>query len=60
MGINICELGIEKQNNCSKNYQPSEEGTRLETRAPGADANPYLSLAASLASGLYGIKINCR
>ena len=32
------------------------EGMRLETRVPGADANPYLSLAASLASGLYGIK----
>lgn len=30
--------------------------TRLETRVPGADANPYLSIAASLASGLYGIK----
>jgi glutamine synthetase len=29
---------------------------RLETRMPGADANPYLSLAASLASGLYGIE----
>jgi glutamine synthetase len=29
---------------------------RLETRVPGADANPYLSLAASLASGLYGIE----
>jgi glutamine synthetase len=29
---------------------------RLETRIPGADANPYLAVAASLASGLYGIK----
>lgn len=29
---------------------------RLETREPGADVNPYLSLAASLASGLYGIE----
>jgi glutamine synthetase len=32
--------------------------TRIETRVPGADANPYLSMAASLASGLYGIKHN--
>lgn len=30
--------------------------TRLEMRVAGADANPYLSMAASLASGLYGIK----
>jgi glutamine synthetase len=29
---------------------------RLETRIPGSDANPYLAVAASLASGLYGIK----
>ncbi len=36
------------------NHVPA--ATRLETRVPGADANPYLSMAASLASGLYGIK----
>jgi len=30
--------------------------TRLETRIPGADTNPYLVMAAALASGLYGIK----
>ncbi|MFD2146692.1 glutamine synthetase family protein [Mucilaginibacter antarcticus] len=36
--------------NSSKGY------TRLETRIPGADTNPYLVMAAALASGLYGIK----
>ena len=30
--------------------------TRLETRVPGSDVNPYLAMAAALASGLYGIK----
>ena len=30
--------------------------TRLECRLPGADANPYLVMAAALASGLYGIE----
>ncbi|MEO8885189.1 MAG: glutamine synthetase family protein [Mucilaginibacter sp.] len=30
--------------------------TRLETRIPGSDTNPYLALSAALASGLYGIK----
>ena len=30
--------------------------TRLECRLPGADANPYLVMAACLASGLYGIE----
>ena len=29
---------------------------RIECRIPGADANPYLALAASLASGLDGIR----
>ena len=30
--------------------------TRLETRVVGSDANPYLAMAACLASGLYGIR----
>jgi glutamine synthetase len=34
----------------------SAKSTRLETRTPGADANPYLAIAAALASGLYGIE----
>jgi glutamine synthetase len=29
---------------------------RLETRVIGSDVNPYLAMAAALASGLYGIK----
>lgn len=36
--------------------KPSMANTRLETRIPGSDSNPYLAIAASLASGLYGIK----
>lgn len=31
-------------------------GLRIECRIPGADCNPYLAFAASLASGLKGIK----
>lgn len=33
-----------------------EKAFRIENRIPGADANPYLVLAACLASGLYGIE----
>jgi glutamine synthetase len=29
---------------------------RVENRIPGADANPYLAYAATIASGLYGIR----
>ena len=34
----------------------SGKGFRIECRIPGADCNPYLALAASLASGLRGIE----
>jgi glutamine synthetase len=30
-------------------------GRRIESRVPGADVNPYLTLAAAIAAGLYGI-----
>lgn len=33
----------------------SPKSRRVEVRVPGADANPYLALAAALASGLHGI-----
>lgn len=32
------------------------KNTRIECRVGGADLNPYLAIAASLASGLYGIQ----
>ena len=33
----------------------NDQSTRIEFRVPGADVNPYLAMAACLASGLYGI-----
>lgn len=33
-----------------------EKSSRLETRVIGSDANPYLAMAAALASGLYGVE----
>jgi len=35
---------------------PSDSAWRVEHRIPGADANTYLSVAAMLAGGLYGIE----
>jgi glutamine synthetase len=32
------------------------EGRRVECRIPGADANPYLALAAIIAAGLWGVE----
>jgi glutamine synthetase len=34
----------------------SPAGIRMENRVPGADLNPYLAFAASLAGGLHGIE----
>ena len=34
----------------------SPAARRVENRLPGADANPYLAIAASLAAGLHGIE----
>ena len=48
--------GIENRTTALRVINQLPAATRLETRVPGADANPYLSIAASLASGLYGIQ----
>jgi len=34
----------------------SPKSTRLETRCPGADINPYLAMAALVAAGMHGVE----
>jgi len=48
--------GIDNRTNAIRLINTNEKHTRLETRIPGSDSNPYLAMAAALASGLYGIK----
>jgi len=48
--------GLDNRTTAIRILHPSEKYTRLETRIPGSDSNPYLAMAAALASGLYGIK----
>lgn len=48
--------GIENRTTALRVINHSANSMRVENRLPGADANPYLSMAASLASGLYGIE----
>ena len=48
--------GIDNRNVSLRVIPGSSKSMRLETRTPGADANPYLAIAAALASGLYGIE----
>jgi glutamine synthetase len=48
--------GVDNRTTALRAISSGVKSTRVEHRLPAADANPYLSLAASLASGLYGIE----
>jgi glutamine synthetase len=48
--------GIDNRTVALRVLNHAEKACRLETRVVGADVNPYLAMAAALASGLYGIK----
>lgn len=48
--------GIDNRTTALRAITGHAASTRLETRVPGADVNPYLAMAACLASGLYGIR----
>jgi glutamine synthetase len=48
--------GIDNRTTAFRVIPSGPKATRLETRVPGADMNPYLAVAAALASGLYGIE----
>jgi len=48
--------GIENRTTAVRAIAPDEDAARIENRAPGADVNAYLGLAASLAGGLHGIE----
>lgn len=48
--------GLENRTTALRVINQNHKLTRLETRVPGSDTNPYLAMAASLASGLYGVE----
>ncbi|HTL11594.1 MAG TPA: glutamine synthetase family protein [Bdellovibrionota bacterium] len=48
--------GVENRTTALRVIPGSSKSTRLETRVPGADCNPYLAMAAALGAGLYGIE----
>ncbi|MBF0278108.1 MAG: glutamine synthetase [SAR324 cluster bacterium] len=50
--------GIDNRTTTIRALPGSMKSTRIELRVVGSDANPYLAMAASLASGLYGIENN--
>jgi glutamine synthetase len=48
--------GIDNRTTAFRVIPGGENSTRVEVRIGGADINPYLAIAASVASGLYGIE----
>ena len=48
--------GIDNRTVALRVLNSGNKSCRLETRVVGADVNPYLAMAAALASGLYGIR----
>lgn len=52
--------GLDNRTVAARVIAGSKKSTRLETRVPGSDTNPYLAMAACLASGMYGIRKNLK
>jgi glutamine synthetase len=48
--------GIDNRTASFRVIAGSPKSTRLETRCPGADVNPYLAMAAVIAAGLHGVE----
>lgn len=48
--------GVDNRTVALRALAAHKKSARLETRVVGSDANPYLAMAACLASGLYGIR----
>jgi len=48
--------GLDNRTTALRVLAGSPRSTRVETRVPGADINPYIAVAAAFASGLYGIE----
>jgi len=52
--------GVDNRTASFRVLTASAKSTRLETRCPGADVNPYLAMAAVIAAGVYGVEKNLK
>lgn len=48
--------GIDNRTVAARVIPGNAKSTRLEMRVPGSDCNPYVAVAAAVASGLYGVE----
>ena len=53
--INLC-WGYDNRTTAFRVPESSSEASRVENRFPGVDANPYLAMSATLASGYLGMQ----
>jgi glutamine synthetase len=56
LGAGQADLGLDNRTASFRVIAGSPKATRLETRCPGADVNPYLAMAAVIAAGLHGVE----
>jgi glutamine synthetase len=52
--------GIDNRTASFRVIPAGPKSTRLETRCPGADINPYLAVAALVAAGMHGVEKNLK
>src|SRR5690349_13639795 len=52
----LATWGVENRTTALRVIHGSPQSTRVEYRFAAADMNPYIAMAASVASGLYGIE----
>ncbi|MBA6413993.1 glutamine synthetase [Parahaliea sp. F7430] len=52
--------GLDNRTTAFRVPHDKPSATRIENRFPGADANPYLAIAATLASGYLGMKMGLK
>ncbi len=52
--------GVDNRTAAARVIRGGAKATRMELRVAGADINPYLALAAFVASGLYGVEQNLK
>ena len=50
--------GVDNRTASFRVISGSPKSTRLETRCPGSDVNPYIAMAAVIAAGLHGVEKN--
>jgi glutamine synthetase len=53
---NTTTWGVQNRSTTLRVINNDAGGCRVEHRTPGADANPYIALAACLAGGVYGVE----